>query len=151
MGNNILKPVTSIEDNIFVLKSHITSSNSRVLLNKEEAALLYADLHKFLFPDGKTKNPRPKTKLVVETYRISTCMGKLTNFFGEQLHFLTKEQRNEFDTIGFTGKNSKGKKVSRLQYLNSLKIGKFNADQTRYDNGDFCEEFVISRAYRKII
>jgi hypothetical protein len=78
-------------------------------------------------------------------------MGKLTNFFGEQLPYLTKEQKEELDTIGYTGKNSKGKKVSRSEYLNSLKIGKFEVQQSKFDNGDFCEEFIITRAYRKII
>jgi len=44
----IEKPVTEIVDEKFILHSHITPINSKVVLNKGEAALLYVELYKFL-------------------------------------------------------------------------------------------------------
>lgn len=78
------------------------------------------------------------------TYRIQTCMGQLTRF-GQQLGFLTDKELLEFNTIGYTGKNSKGEKIYRGDYLNSLGKGQFRIDQIKFDSGDFTEEFNVIR------
>jgi hypothetical protein len=83
----------------------------------------------------------------IEEYTIFTCMGKLSNYgyFKSKLSFLNEEQEKEFNNIGYTGKNSKGEEISRQQYLNSLGLGTFKVKQTKFDHGDFCEEFLIIR------
>lgn len=48
MSDIIIKPVIEIIDETFIMYSHITPTNSKVVLNKQEAALLYIELHKFL-------------------------------------------------------------------------------------------------------
>lgn len=79
-------------------------------------------------------------------YAIKTSSGTLSKF-GQQLDFLNPEQLKEFNTIGYTGKNSQGVKMSRVEYLNSLNpsVEQFNMTQTKYDNGDFNEAFILTR------
>lgn len=64
-----------------------------------------------------------------------------------ELPYLTPEQNDELNLIGYSGKNSKGEKTRRLDYLNSLGIGEFDITQTEWDNGDFCEAFIVVRCY----
>lgn len=80
--------------------------------------------------------------MAIETYRIKTCLGKLTPW-GSDLPFLSKDEKDELDNIGYSGKNNKGEKTSRVAFLNSLNKGEFEVEQTKWDNGDFCEEFII--------
>jgi len=47
----IQKPLTKIENDNFILLSHITPINSKVILTKEEAMLLYIELHKFIMDE----------------------------------------------------------------------------------------------------
>ena len=44
----IKKPVIEIGDNYFVILSHISPTNNRLILNKEEASLVLIELMKFL-------------------------------------------------------------------------------------------------------
>ena len=81
------------------------------------------------------------------TYRVDTAMGTVSTFFGHPLDFLTKEQKDEFDNIGYTGKTFRGDKVSRIDYLNSLELGMFSIEYIKRGNGDFKESFVISRSF----
>lgn len=83
---------------------------------------------------------------MINIKKITTCMGKITSF-GEQLDYLTEEEKNELDVIGYTGKNSKGEMTSRKVYLNSLGKGEFKIEQTKYDNGDFIEKFIVVRVF----
>lgn len=83
-------------------------------------------------------------KITVKT--IETCMGKITSF-GDQLDYLTEEEKKEFNLIGYTGKNSQGVKTTRENYLNSLDKGQFEVEQTKFDNGDFCEKFIVVRVF----
>lgn len=87
--------------------------------------------------------------MVIQTYKIQTSMGKVTPF-KQTLDFLNPEQRDEFDTIGYTGKNSNGVKMGRVEYLNSLnpKTEQFEMEQTKYDNGNFLEEFIVIRVIK---
>lgn len=78
-------------------------------------------------------------------YRFSTGMGQVNASLGYPLPFLNEAQRKELDTIGYTGKNSNGIKTTREIYLNSLGIGSFSIEQIKFDNGDFSEEFILSR------
>lgn len=79
------------------------------------------------------------------TYRFKTAMGTVSQFFGHPLHFLSDKEKEEFDEIGYTGKLN-DVKISRTEYLNSLNKGTFDIVQTKFDNGDFQESFIISRA-----
>lgn len=81
--------------------------------------------------------------IIIETFNISTSMG--TCF--KQIPYLTPDELNEFNNIGYSGKNFKNEKISRVEYLNSLNKGTFNIYQTKHDGGDFIEEFLIIRAY----
>ena len=82
--------------------------------------------------------------MAIQTRRIQTCMGKVTSF-GQQLDYLTEEEKTELDTIGYTGKNSKGERTTKTVYLNSLDKGEFQVETLKRDNGDFCEEFMVVR------
>lgn len=80
----------------------------------------------------------------IENYNITTGMGKI-NPSRNPLTFLTIEEFDELNNIGYTGKNNKGIITSRDKYLNSLGKGKFSINQTKTDNGNFQEEFIITR------
>ena len=71
-------------------------------------------------------------------------MGKVYGPGSDCMSFLTSEEQKEFDTIGYTGKNSAGKKTSYGEYLNGLGKGEFSVKQTKSDTGDFCESFEIA-------
>lgn len=83
--------------------------------------------------------------MAVETYTFETSMGNVRTNFGHPLHFLSDQEKKDFDEIGYTGKLN-GKQISRTEYLNSLGKGEFSILQTKWDNGDFSEKFVLSRA-----
>ena len=83
--------------------------------------------------------------MAVETYTFETSSGSVRTFFGHPLHFLSDQEKKDFDEIGYTGKLN-GKRTSRTEYLNSLGKGEFSLLQTKWDNGDFSEKFVLSRA-----
>ena len=78
-------------------------------------------------------------------YRIRTAMGVVSN--QTPLNFLSKEEQAEFDNIGYTGKKLNGVKIGRVEYLNSLRPNEeqFQMERLKYDNGDFTEEFLITR------
>jgi len=77
---------------------------------------------------------------MIQTFKISTGMGKTH----DDLPFLTEDQYNEFNVIGYTGKRSNKKPCGRQEYLNSLNIGEFKVNQTKYDDGNFIEQFTIT-------
>jgi len=80
----------------------------------------------------------------IETYNIKTALGKVT-LGGDQLNFLTEKEKEEFDSIGYSGCKLNGERISRLNYLNSLNKGEFEFEQTKLDNGNFIEKFLIVR------
>jgi hypothetical protein len=82
--------------------------------------------------------------MVLETYQFETSMGEVREIFGHPLHFLSEQQRKDFNQIGYSGKLN-GVQTSRIDYLNSLGKGEFSILQTKWDNGDFTEKFVLSR------
>ena len=82
--------------------------------------------------------------MAIQTFNIETCMGEITSF-KEQLSFLTVEEKKEFNKIGYTGKNSAGVQSSYSEFLNSLDKGEFSVRQTKFDGGNFMEEFYIVR------
>lgn len=45
------QPITEIKDDLFIMYSHISSTNSRLILNKEEACALMIELYKFISID----------------------------------------------------------------------------------------------------
>ncbi len=83
-------------------------------------------------------------KNTVTTYRITTGMGKLLGDY--LLPFLTPEERLEFNIIGYSGKTSSFIPQTQQGYLNSLNKGTFEFTQTKWDDGDFIQEFIISRS-----
>lgn len=81
----------------------------------------------------------------IDTFKIKTGMGSVSTFFGHPLAFLTEEEKKEFDAIGYSGKNSNNEKISWTEYLNTLDKGFFKIEQTKYDRGDFSEEYLVIR------
>jgi len=82
--------------------------------------------------------------MAINIHNIVTHSGSLSKFY-DNLAFLTEEERTEFNTIGYTGKNSKGIKTNFSEYLNSLNKGEFEVQMTKSDNGDFTEKYIIVR------
>jgi hypothetical protein len=78
---------------------------------------------------------------MIQKHTIETGSGKC--FDRTKLPFLTDEQFTEFNNIGYSGKISNGTRTTREEYLNTLGIGEFSVEQTKYDNGDFSEAFLI--------
>lgn len=76
---------------------------------------------------------------MINTFKITTGMGK---YFGK-LPFLSEKELEEFNSIGYSGKTTKGVNMSRETYLNSLNKGQFQVTQTKFDNGSFEESFFI--------
>lgn len=83
---------------------------------------------------------------MVEKYFIQTGMGSIINNGRKQLYFLSEKQKDFLDEIGYSGKLN-GVRTCRADYLNSLGIGEFDVTQTKSDNGDFHEEFLIIRFF----
>lgn len=78
---------------------------------------------------------------MIKTYSIQTGMGQIMN---GTLDFLSGDEIDNMNLIGYSGKLD-GVKISREEYLNSLDKGEFKVEQTKYDNGDFSESFLIIR------
>lgn len=93
---------------------------------------------------GQKQRTEHKNKAMkkIENYNIKTAMGKLN--IGK-LPFLTEKELSEFNTIGYTGRDSSGKVQSYESYLNGLGKGEFKVEKTKRDNGDFTEGFNITR------
>jgi len=62
-----------------------------------------------------------------------------------KLPFLDSREIEEFNKIGYTGKNSNGESDTYTHYLNSLGKGEFVVECTMFASGDFCEKFTIVR------
>ena len=92
---------------------------------------------------------KPEPKVI--TSRMQTNSGMIQETFGypAALGCLTAQQREEFNVIGYTGRNSAGVKTDKVQYLNSLGYGTFTftLTMTKFDTCDFCEEYTVTRAY----
>lgn len=80
--------------------------------------------------------------MMIETYNIRTGMGQIMS--GDELSFLSKDEFDNLNIIGYSGKLN-NVNIDRETYLNSLNKGEFNVKQTKWDNGDFSEEFMIIR------
>lgn len=78
----------------------------------------------------------------IKIYDIQTASGRL---YFCTLPFLSNEELKEFNTIGYTGKNSKGERTNFQNYLNSLGKGQFEVKQTKFDDGSFSEKFTVVR------
>lgn len=76
-------------------------------------------------------------------FNFTTALGKVIgrNLFS----FLSDEEFEELNSIGYSGKTTKGIKMSREDYLNSLGKGQFLILQIKHDKGDFVEEFVLTK------
>lgn len=79
---------------------------------------------------------------MITTCYINCCMGKSKDW--DQLEFLTENDINELNSIGYSGKTTDGKRKSRLDYLTEkYPQYKFACNQTKIDDGDFCETFMF--------
>jgi len=91
-------------------------------------------------PVGQKAAPAPRS------FMISTALGRSRDWGALGL---TKRQIEELNTIGYTGKDSAGKRRTREQYLNSLDNGfVYTIQQTKFDNGDYTEAFAVSAQKR---
>jgi len=79
----------------------------------------------------------------INEYHVKTCMGQCHK--DSNLPFLTDAELKEFNTIGYTGKDSNGNKTDFSSFLNSINKGTFRVTQTKFDDGSFCEEYLIIR------
>ena len=79
-------------------------------------------------------------------YHFETSSGMIIGY-NRLRDFLTKEQITELDSIGYRGKTTDDKETTRTQYLNSLFPNKeyFHIIQTKFDNGNFQEKFILVR------
>lgn len=80
---------------------------------------------------------------MIDIHNIQTATGQCT----KKIPFLSDIENAEFDSIGYSGLTTDGKRITRSEFLNSLGKGEFKVQQTKFDNGDFIEEFIIVRAY----
>ncbi len=83
----------------------------------------------------------------ISIHNITTNSGRLdARSWKELAPFLTDEQLEEVDSIGYTGKTKDGKETTLLDYLNSLdENSEYDIKQTKYDNGDFTQKYMIAR------
>jgi hypothetical protein len=79
----------------------------------------------------------------LKKYYINTSMGKV--FDHSSLPFLSDSEFEEFNIIGYTGKDNSGKRMNYESFLNTLNKGIFFVKLTKHDNGDFSESFLIIR------
>lgn len=70
-------------------------------------------------------------------------MGKMDS--SNSLPFLTQKEEDEFDKIGYTGKDNKERPCSYHEFLNRIGKGEFKVRCMKPDMGDFCETFEIIR------
>lgn len=83
-------------------------------------------------------------------YHIKTSMGELSSF-GDRLPFLSEVELKNFNHIGYSGKTVDGVPMDRATYLNSLRPNEqFKLEQTRWDSGDFSEEFMLTRVVLEV-
>ena len=82
---------------------------------------------------------------MIEQCVCETGVGRFDRNRDSIFSCLTNTEFEELNTIGYTGKNSAGKKTSRAEFLNSLSKGEWNLTQTKFDNGDFTEKFAVAR------
>jgi hypothetical protein len=74
-------------------------------------------------------------------YNISTDRVRPSD--RDKIPFLTKEQFKEFNLVGGSGKNNKGIKTTREEYLNTLKIGEFSVNSLKHNGDKDKEELLI--------
>jgi hypothetical protein len=60
-----------------------------------------------------------------------------------QLPFLNDAELEEFNSIGYSGKTTKGEKISLEDYLNSLNKGEFQVTQTKFGDDDWIDNYTI--------
>ena len=85
--------------------------------------------------------------MLITQFSFRTSMGQIVTSDEKQfLSFISEEELSNFNSIGYTGKDNNGRKIGRIEYLNSLRPNEmqFSLYQTKYDNGDFCEAFVMA-------
>lgn len=87
---------------------------------------------------------------MIQQFCLTTSMGSLSNWGSNLQDILTEDEVNELNTIGYTGKNSKGEKSSFEDYLNSLNKGEFDVTQTKFDDGSFTEKFNVVRVFNDL-
>jgi hypothetical protein len=84
-----------------------------------------------------------------QVYHITTTMGEVNSSLVE-LDFLSAEELEELNIVGHSGRNIQGDETSRTKFLNSLGKGQFIITQTKFDNGEFVEKFLVSRTWKEI-
>lgn len=80
---------------------------------------------------------------MIKSFRIRRGLGCIDWNDKKKLTFLSKKELDDIDQIGYSGKTQSGKKIAIEEYLNSLGKGSFIWTCTRWDNGDFSDEFSL--------
>ena len=83
---------------------------------------------------------------MIQTFKVLTGMGHCT----KSIPWLSEDEMNEFNLIGYSGKNSNGIHMSRVAYLNSLNKGNFHIEVVSSNSSEFTETLLIIREYNEI-
>lgn len=87
----------------------------------------------------------------IQTYHIETSMGRAVyhHEVAKLASFLSPAEIEEFNLIGYTGKNSAGKASTYEKYLNTLNKGKFKVETLAWDGGEYTAKYNIIRVVSK--
>jgi len=78
----------------------------------------------------------------IQTHTVSTAVGKTSH---DQVPFLNVNELKEFNSIGYSGRLLNGNKANWSDFLNTLGRGMFSVKQTKFDNGNMEEEYIITQ------
>lgn len=87
------------------------------------------------------------SKFKISRYRVSLCMGKCSTRERDSLSCLSDSEFEEFNHIGYTGKDLNGKRTSHENFLNTLNKGQFEVETLSNDNSEFTAELLIIRVH----
>ncbi len=85
-----------------------------------------------------------RISIILEQAFCETVCGKFTDGRLQIFGSLSNEEFDELNKIGYSGKTSDGKRISRADYLNTLGKGEWSFLQTKGDSGDFTEMWVVT-------
>lgn len=131
-SKNISMP---IEDLVEFVKKHATPTRNKIY-NQINTELISSPE----YPASMSSEPK------VEQYTMSTGMGYLSTGTKLTMLFLSDNEIENMDSIGYSGKDKAGNKTTFEEYLNSLNKGTFTVKKTKHDTGDFSEEYTVARS-----
>lgn len=135
IAKNVFNPLTLMTDKGVPLSVCMRDDGFEIIYN----GIRYDAKGGKMKPSVSIRSKKKVNKPAI--YNVTTGMGRADR---SSVPFLTDQQFEDFNTIGYTGR-LRGKKISREKYLNSLGTGVYTVKQVRFDDGSFTEEFVIAR------